>query len=261
MDYIDGDKFRSICDCDIEKHDEIPDGEVVIMYASTHHRSRAIEIIENHKDRQFILVTHNSDDPVDEISIPDNLCKWFAINAEYEHEKIIPIPIGLENEHWHPQKRPILKAKHQTVNRKIKALSQFNPITFPPERQQLLRNILNNLVYADSFYCVNGEQFKSYADNLTKYAFCLCPRGNGIDTHRIWEALYMGCIPIVKKHPTHFFELDLPIIFVDYWLEVTQEFLEEKIQTIDYSLFNSPLLTMSYWKERITNEKNKYQLS
>lgn len=261
MDYIDGNKFKSICDCSIENYEKTKDDHTVIIYADTHHRHLAIEIIQENKDQNFILVTHNSDDSVDEINIPDNLHKWFAINVEYEHEKIIPIPIGLENEHWHPHKRAILRNYQKSDNRKIKALSQFNPVTFPPERQQLLRNVLNNLVYADSFYCVNGEQFHSYADNLTKYAFCLCPRGNGIDTHRLWEALYMGCIPIVKNHPTHHFEMDLPIIFVDYWLEITQEFLEEKIKTIDYSLFNSPLLRMSYWKERIINEKNKYQFS
>jgi hypothetical protein len=113
-------------------------------------------------------------------------------------------------------------------------------------------------VYSDVFECLNGERFELYVDNLRRYAFCLCPRGNGIDTHRMWEALYLGCIPIVKKHNTHNFDEDLPIIFVDSWLEVTQQFLLEKIKTIDYSLFNSPLLTMSYWKERIINEKNKY---
>ena len=27
------------------------------------------------------------------------------------------------------------------------------------------------------------------------------PRGNGLDTHRLWEALYLGCVPIVQAGP------------------------------------------------------------
>lgn len=259
LDFIDGNGFKEICDIGI--NDDIVDKNINILYADTHDRYLALEKIKKNNDKNFILITHNSDDPIDEVEIPENLLKWFGTNMEYEHEKIIPIPIGLENDHWHPQKRSILEASKGNINRIPKALSQFNPVTFPQERQQLLRNILNGLVYADSYYCVNGERFQTYADNLTKYAFCLCPRGNGIDTHRIWESLYLGCIPIVKKHPTHNFERDLPIIFVDYWLEITKEFLEQKIKEIDHSLFQSELLTMSYWKGRILNEKNKYKLS
>ena len=30
------------------------------------------------------------------------------------------------------------------------------------------------------------------------FAFVLCPHGGGLDCHRNWEALCLGCIPIVK---------------------------------------------------------------
>ncbi len=37
---------------------------------------------------------------------------------------------------------------------------------------------------------------KVYARNC-QYSFWLSPRGNGIDCHRTWEALYLDVIPIV----------------------------------------------------------------
>eukprot|EP00965_Chrysotila_dentata_P239975 6203413-Pleurochrysis_carterae.AAC.2 len=37
-----------------------------------------------------------------------------------------------------------------------------------------------------------------YLEELGRYHFVLAPRGNGIDTHRLWEALLVGTIPIVK---------------------------------------------------------------
>ena len=36
-----------------------------------------------------------------------------------------------------------------------------------------------------------------YYHLINKYKFILSPSGAGPDCHRTWEALYMGCIPIV----------------------------------------------------------------
>ena len=35
---------------------------------------------------------------------------------------------------------------------------------------------------------------------MSKHNFVLAPWGNGIDTHRFWEILYSGSIPVTKKH-------------------------------------------------------------
>lgn len=40
---------------------------------------------------------------------------------------------------------------------------------------------------------------KGYARLASDYKFVVCPRGNGIDTHRFWETLYRGSIPIVES--------------------------------------------------------------
>ena len=32
---------------------------------------------------------------------------------------------------------------------------------------------------------------------LKDYKFCICPEGNGVDTHRLWEVLYLKVVPIV----------------------------------------------------------------
>ena len=39
-----------------------------------------------------------------------------------------------------------------------------------------------------------------YRRILLNYMFVICPEGNGIDTHRMWEALYLRTIPIIKKY-------------------------------------------------------------
>jgi hypothetical protein len=255
---IDGDFFVSLAD--IKIYEEIPhDKNFVTLYSDTVHYQKAIRIICNHPDTKFKLITHNGDESVINGLIPENLIAWYAQNLEFKHPKIFPLPIGLENNHWHPHKRSILKkAAHNKSleNRKIKALSQFNPNTYTQERYNLIEMVANERVFADNYYCLNGTNFEQYVDNLMSYAFCLCPRGNGIDTHRMWEAITLGCIPIVKRYYTHSFEEKFPIVFVDDWSEVTEDFLKKTYDKIDNALFDTPILRKEYWKQRILHENN-----
>ena len=260
--YIDGTFFKSLCDVYLDKNilDYKNPQKEVILYADTHDYKKALSLINYQSDRNFTLVTHNSDDRIDKTDMPPNLDMWYGLNINFEHPKLQPIPIGLENEHWHPNKRRLMQLANSTVNpqkRKIKALCQFNQCTFKEERTSILFDVINEKIFADQYYCLNGENFREYAYNLNTYAFCLCPRGNGIDTHRLWECLYSGCIPIIKDHITHKFDLDLPVVIVDDWKQVTQNFLEQIYLEFPFCLFNSDLLKQEYWKEKITYEKDK----
>ena len=60
----------------------------------------------------------------------------------------------------------------------------------------------------------NLEKMK-YKHDLERFVFVLCPWGNGFDTHRIWETLYSGSIPVIKKHKTFEYLEDLPALFID----------------------------------------------
>lgn len=251
QDYIDGDEFRKLCDCIWSE--SLPNKQKILMYADTHEYEYALRKINDNKETKFILVTHNSDHSVQSTDIPLNLVKWYSTNVEYQHEKISPIPIGLENTYWHPHKRDILKnATHTNRQRLNKAFAQFNPDTFPHERYPILEDILDSKIYADIFYCINGLGFEFYVNNLLNYQYCICPRGNGIDTHRIWESLYLGCIPIVKKHITHSFNESLPILFVDDWQQLNECFLLDH-RHIGIESIDKKLLTMQYWKDKICN--------
>lgn len=222
------------------------------LYSDTHNIEKAMSFIRCNKEKNYTLITHNSDHCVDQISIPENIKVWYAQNVNFKHPKLKPLPIGLENEYWHPEKRKILFSS-KSVARNKKSFAQFNPDTFPKERNHVIQLIKNGTIKADIFFCKNGQNFMQYVNNLKTYTFCLCPRGNGIDTHRIWEAIYAGCIPVVKKHITHIFEYELPIIFVDEWSQATEEYLQNKIKEINFESFDSPILSRKYWKNKICN--------
>jgi hypothetical protein len=56
---------------------------------------------------------------------------------------------------------------------------------------------------------------------MAAHAFVASPHGNGLDCHRTWEALALGCIPIVKRSPIDKVFQGLPVWIVGSWKEVT----------------------------------------
>ena len=48
----------------------------------------------------------------------------------------------------------------------------------------------------------------------------LCPRGNGLDTHRAWETLYIGRIPVVAASAMDAVFERLPVIILGSWDEL-----------------------------------------
>ena len=90
---------------------------------------------------------------------------------------------------------------------------------------------------------------------MSKYAFVLSPFGNGMDCHRTWEALCLGCIPIVcAPNFTKLFE-ELPVLNVNDWREVTEELLASTIIKFKNSTFNLDKLLLSNWVKQIKSAK------
>ena len=61
--------------------------------------------------------------------------------------------------------------------------------------------------------------------------YALCPRGCGVDTHRFYECIYLGCIPIVIRTHTVFDRMytpdtGFPCLVVERWADVTAELLD-----------------------------------
>jgi hypothetical protein len=66
----------------------------------------------------------------------------------------------------------------------------------------------------------DGESvdFSSYLSKLGKYKFAICPPGNGIDSHRIWECLYLNVIPIlIRSDFTERINKRFACVLLDSW--------------------------------------------
>ena len=94
-------------------------------------------------------------------------------------------------------------------------------------------------------------RFDEYLDNIYNHKFVFSPEGNGMDTHRTWECLYVGTIPIERRNLNNRFYTDLPICFVDNWEDLTEEFLESEFIRIKSVHGIWKKLTFEYWKNKI----------
>ena len=81
----------------------------------------------------------------------------------------------------------------------------------------------------------------------------MCPWGNGIDTHRIWETLYSGSIPVVKRHPTFSMLEGLPIYFYDKLDDITISNLLNF--SYDNQVFDLNLLNLNSWMNKISETR------
>jgi hypothetical protein len=101
---------------------------------------------------------------------------------------------------------------------------------------------------ADLLYKISGLKRTAMWKEMVNYAFVLSPKGNGMDCHRTWEALCLGCIPIVSFSYSVF--EDLPVLVAE-WDQVTQELLDKTLEEFQTRTFNYDKLTLAYWKNKI----------
>ena len=60
-------------------------------------------------------------------------------------------------------------------------------------------------------------EFDDYPAILMDTKICLSPRGTHLETYRLCEGMYYGCIVIAEEQPAHWFAEESPAFIVDDW--------------------------------------------
>lgn len=190
----------------------------------------------------------------------------FSTNAYSFRGFLYSLPLGLTNDSADSALHGIFG--NQTHLLRASEISEFpryfQPeffVNFTPENNKGVRKqLLNQVNRLPRQFRVIQEipEFSDsariqYLRNCRTSSFVLCPEGNGVDTHRLWETLYMGGIPIVKKNPmiTPLVE-GLPVVQVDSWHQIENiEFLEKEWQRLELLQWDKNRLKISYWHNLI----------
>lgn len=237
-DIITPDKFISLAhNCLSERRNSgielIPDRN--IFFVKTDYINQFYQQYLPHINYEFVLITHDADNPVNEQFIPilQNrfLKKWFGMNCHILHEKLQPIPIGIANECWpHGDKQILLDTANQQIISKTGLIySNFNKDTNLNQRQDV-NTTLKDL--KDIFLDKEKRSYRDYLKTLASHKFVISPPGNSVDCHRIWESVYIGTIPIVLKSVPMVYFKDCPILFINDWKDLFEVDLEKKYNTI-----------------------------
>ncbi len=155
-------------------------------------------------EKKHILVVHNSDELIDHtydhIFDNPNILHMFCQNAVTLHPKVTGVPIGLANQTSKQENfSEFFKQTRKIVKRKS---LYFGNITTMNEQ---LGSFIKLLELHRNKGTKSNNQISSleYIGELKEYRFVVCPRGNGIDTHRLWEAIYLGSTPIITSQELH----------------------------------------------------------
>lgn len=210
-----------------------------------------------------LIVSGHSDFPVTEEFVRRYpFATWFAINNQ--SRRAFGIPLGITNNTTESELHSIygnVDVMTEAVNkpREIRNLAymNFSINTYPIEREKVW-NMFRTKEWVTTGNPVNTlEGRKEFLTELRNHHYVLCPRGNGVDTHRLWETLYMGSIPIVIQDIAHAGWQDLPILFVSSWEEITEEFLIGQLSRFQTTNWNLRKLHVSYWINHIQNTYNE----
>lgn len=269
-EFITGEKFELLCDVDAEKDKDFLSSiercnkNVVTVFSQTHELKNRIPQITK-LNKKFIIVSHNSDGHIQyepatrwfdyQWKPEKNIVNWFCQNVDVDEPTVTPLPISVENTYvFKPEQKQqyMVDLRDAGLKKEIAVFICYNPETNPGERKPPLK-LFEDKPWATICSGYNNvDLYKPYFDKMARHQFVLCPEGNGMDTIRTWEALYLGCIPIVKPRVfTEWYAGRLPIIIVNDWKEVTVKLLINKLQEFDSIKHDWNVLKMSYWKNEI----------
>ena len=198
----------------------------------------------------FILVSHNSDDAVTEKYIKylneSKIINWYSQNVNYKHEKLISLPIGIANSQWpHGDLSIIDKIRNQKNTKEALVYKNFTLST------SVYRKQIDILTNQNGIMMDIPQDYSTYLTKTSKSLFCICPVGNGIDSHRIWECLYLNTIPILDDCINFRFYEDLPMLYVDNWSKITPEYLMEVYNKIINRKLNLEKLDLNFWRGKL----------
>jgi hypothetical protein len=222
--------------------------------------------------KDVILISGNSDYSITDDIVnlaPKNIKKWYAQNTLSNHPILESIPIGLEN------KLPSSREGHgvgyfdraslkesllEKTNLNNKEPTKLIYANFNINTNPYYRNLIKEMCQKASF--IDWEEprlsLDSFFDKVSQYKMIVCPAGNGLDTHRLWEALYCNRIPITFKVANYkLYELynKLPIILlnnIDQLLD--KNFIMQEYNRCLSQVWDKSLLDVNLWIKTIQNK-------
>jgi hypothetical protein len=259
--FLSGDAFAQLSDVQFGKPrfhgnepnlKEISDAEVIFVPSDY-----LQEVLTRFKGRlrPKVILTGNSD--YEFHSMPEDIpstVKLLLLQNSFisDGKRIETLPIGIENLRWgvngHPSLMKVLP--DQNMENRV-MIGPFGPT------HEIRDRVLREFSEVNGPWKIFDKRLSpdQYVANMAQHTHIAAVRGNGEDTHRLWETLYRGRSPILVENEwsNSLRKFNLPINFIEFWNPdlVRNSVRNKDLFTIDPSRYGP--LWIPYWKEKIAN--------
>ena len=203
----------------------------------------------------FILITHNSDMNIDgryeSLLYSNKIVRWYAQNVMFDHPRLHLLPIGLANRMWpHGNIDCVARVASKRLEKSKNTYFYFTTST-----NRDARNRCKSVLESKGLTFGQKTGFEAYLEDLASHKFAICPEGNGIDSHRIWECYYLGVIPIVLRSVfTERLSALLPCVVLDSWDDFSEDKILPRYELLRQILEDrTDLLTIEHYRKEITS--------
>lgn len=226
-----------------------------IIYSHADFVDSLFDILKKFKYRNIKVISSQSDRKITKNLFnkkPKCVSRWYATNVIYKTDSLIPIPLGVA---------PYRNSKSAIIEDFIDLEHQQSKTKFVYFNFNLNTNYFHRIKALNSTQKIlkikpmKDKNYKEYLKSLGSYKFSLSPWGNGIDTHRFWEALYCETIPITKSHYIYKTFEGLPMVLLPSYKRLTN--LKKDIR---FDKFNLEKLDINWWIKQINQIKVEPQV-
>ena len=205
------------------------------------------------------------------------LAAWWGIFPGVVHEKFRPLPLGPKWEEQHYElftedtsaRYALLSSnllhearqeRRRLVHAKFHTGTTDNPLVQEHQGDRVRAAAAVAALDAGSEDIDGFVPSHDYLRGMGASHFAVCPPGSAPDTHRLWEALYLRTVPIVRRYPPLSPILDsLPVLQLDDWADMTQEYLHAQIAPLREKMerWDGKELSRSYWLRSIRHHGSR----
>ncbi|MBX7066559.1 MAG: glycosyltransferase family 47 protein [Parachlamydiales bacterium] len=198
------------------------------------------------------------------------LAAWFCRNMVFSHHpKLFQLPMGQDLTLFTYHRAAYDTLISAVVHKDSVEKKHLLYMCFLPRAHGDRDKIANMFLQEPYCYSINRplenldlwnqlyRPMSVFYNDLAASYFALSPLGLETDSVRTWEALVLGCIPIVEHTFLDSQYEGLPVVIVEDWKEINERFLRKKYEElktlkVDKAYFD-------YWRDQMLGVQKKVQ--
>jgi hypothetical protein len=252
--FIKSQQFKHLCIDSLDIANQIANVHISNLFCYIENLDTHLHVLVyvlSHIKNPFNLFFHNGDTTFTQehsnaLLENNNISCIYSQNLSISpHDRLKPLPIGIANSMWsHGNIYTWASSLQMPLPRKQHLIYFYFEIHTNIHKRQMCFDIINSMGIESQ----PKKSLSDYIQALSTFKFAICPEGNGIDTHRFWECLYLKVIPICPRNiVTEYYSKMFPVVLLDRWEDLNIDAINAFYETCNWSNYDK-LFDIMYWK-------------